>query len=128
MNHSEKRRVLFNKQKKLIPTIVPSQLRHVVVAAKDGRTGRDIQLYYTYEKVVGNGSFGVVYQAKLMPIEEKVAIKRVLQDRRFKVKRRKGGGDKVKSNQGLNETIESRVGDDEINAPSKCVWFKCLLL
>ncbi|KAG1455976.1 hypothetical protein G6F46_007899 [Rhizopus delemar] len=63
---------------------VPSQLRHVVVAAKDGRTGRDIQLYYTYEKVVGNGSFGVVYQAKLMPIEEKVAIKRVLQDRRFK--------------------------------------------
>ncbi|KAI9275354.1 Pkinase-domain-containing protein [Sporodiniella umbellata] len=61
-----------------------SQVRHVVVAAKDGRTGKDIQLYYTYEKVVGNGSFGVVYQAALMPANEKVAIKRVLQDRRFK--------------------------------------------
>ncbi|CEG70470.1 Putative Pkinase-domain-containing protein [Rhizopus microsporus] len=60
------------------------QLRHVIVAAKDGRTGKDIQLYYTFEKVVGNGSFGIVYQAKLMPNEEKVAIKKVLQDRRFK--------------------------------------------
>lgn len=44
-----------------------------------------MQLYYTFEKVVGNGSFGIVYQAKLVPSGEKVAIKKVLQDRRFKV-------------------------------------------
>lgn len=60
-------------------------LRHVIVAAKDGRTGQDMQLHYTHEKVIGNGSFGVVYQAKLMHTGEMAAIKKVLQDKRFKV-------------------------------------------
>lgn len=60
-------------------------LRHVIVAAKDGRTGQDMQLHYTHEKVIGNGSFGVVYQAKLMHTGELAAIKKVLQDKRFKV-------------------------------------------
>lgn len=55
------------------------------VAAKDGTTGKDIQLHYTHEKVIGNGSFGVVYQAKLMNSGENAAIKKVLQDKRFKV-------------------------------------------
>jgi glycogen synthase kinase 3 beta len=35
-------------------------------------------------KVIGNGSFGVVYQAKLCETGEMVAIKKVLQDKRFK--------------------------------------------
>jgi len=35
--------------------------------------------------VIGNGSFGVVYQAKLCDTGEMVAIKKVLQDKRFKV-------------------------------------------
>lgn len=61
-----------------------NNLRHVIVAAKDGRTGRDIQLHYTHEKVIGNGSFGVVYRAKLMHNGEDAAIKAVLQDKRFK--------------------------------------------
>ncbi|KAH7642137.1 glycogen synthase kinase-3 isoform X2 [Dermatophagoides farinae] len=39
---------------------------------------------YTNEKMIGNGSFGVVYQATLLEENEVVAIKRVLQDRRFK--------------------------------------------
>ncbi|OTF72153.1 protein kinase-like protein [Euroglyphus maynei] len=34
--------------------------------------------------MIGNGSFGVVYQATLLEENEVVAIKRVLQDRRFK--------------------------------------------
>jgi glycogen synthase kinase 3 beta len=35
---------------------------------------------------VGNGSFGVVFQTKLSPSGEDAAIKRVLQDKRFKVR------------------------------------------
>ena len=37
-----------------------------------------------FPKVIGNGSFGVVYQAKLCETGEMVAIKKVLQDKRFK--------------------------------------------
>lgn len=37
------------------------------------------------EKIVGNGSFGTVYQATLVKTGEIVAIKKVLQDKRFKV-------------------------------------------
>lgn len=36
-------------------------------------------------QVIGNGSFGVVYQARLIDSQEMVAIKKVLQDKRFKV-------------------------------------------
>lgn len=39
---------------------------------------------YTAERVIGNGSFGVVYQATVTGGRETVAIKKVLQDRRFK--------------------------------------------
>lgn len=53
-------------------------------AAKDGKTGQDITFKYTTYKVAGNGSFGVVYQAKVVETDESVAIKKVFQDRRFK--------------------------------------------
>jgi len=39
---------------------------------------------YAAERVIGNGSFGVVYQATVIETGECVAIKKVLQDRRFK--------------------------------------------
>jgi serine/threonine protein kinase len=39
---------------------------------------------YAAERVIGNGSFGVVYQATIVETNETVAIKKVLQDRRFK--------------------------------------------
>ncbi|KAI5288605.1 regulator of ime2, partial [Ascosphaera acerosa] len=52
---------------------------------QDGLTGATRELVYTQCKVVGNGSFGIVFQTKLLPSNEDAAIKRVLQDKRFKV-------------------------------------------
>lgn len=49
-------------------------------------TGEYKDLAYTQCKIVGNGSFGVVFQTKLSPSGEDAAIKRVLQDKRFKVR------------------------------------------
>ncbi|KAI8842559.1 kinase-like domain-containing protein [Chytridium lagenaria] len=43
-----------------------------------------IELSYTNYKVIGNGSFGVVFQAKLLDSGDQAAIKKVLQDKRFK--------------------------------------------
>jgi len=51
---------------------------------QDGATGEYRDMAYTQCKIVGNGSFGVVFQAKLSPGGEDAAIKRVLQDKRFK--------------------------------------------
>ncbi|ODQ64965.1 glycogen synthase kinase-like protein-3 beta [Nadsonia fulvescens var. elongata DSM 6958] len=59
-----------------------SELLHEQV--QDGRTGETRQLVYTQGKVVGSGSFGVVIQTKISPSGEDAAIKRVLQDKRFK--------------------------------------------
>lgn len=55
---------------------------------QDGITGETRDLQYTQCKIVGNGSFGVVFQTKLSPSNEDAAIKRVLQDKRFKVRSR----------------------------------------
>ena len=52
---------------------------------QDGVTGETKEMQYTQCKIVGNGSFGVVFQTKLSPNGEDAAIKRVLQDKRFKV-------------------------------------------
>lgn len=54
---------------------------------QDGLTGETREMQYTQCKIVGNGSFGVVFQTKLAPNGEDAAIKRVLQDKRFKVGR-----------------------------------------
>ena len=53
---------------------------------QDGLTGETREIQYTQCKIVGNGSFGVVFQTKLSPGGEDAAIKRVLQDKRFKVR------------------------------------------
>lgn len=52
---------------------------------QDGLTGESKEISYTQCKIVGNGSFGVVFQTKMAPSGEDAAIKRVLQDKRFKV-------------------------------------------
>lgn len=59
----------------------------IKVLAQDGKTGQQKDLSYTNCKVIGNGSFGVVFQAKVVNApkgEEEIAIKKVLQDKRFK--------------------------------------------
>ena len=42
--------------------------------------------FYSAERVIGNGAFGVVYQAKVNLTGETVAIKKVLNDLRFMVR------------------------------------------
>lgn len=63
-------------------TYIPEVIREKV---QDGLTGDTKEMQYTQCKIVGNGSFGVVFQTKLSPSGEDAAIKRVLQDKRFKV-------------------------------------------
>jgi glycogen synthase kinase 3 beta len=55
-----------------------------VVATPGYGPDRQVEVQYTETKVIGNGSFGVVYSAKLVESSEMVAIKKVLQDKRFK--------------------------------------------
>lgn len=66
----------------------------VTVTASDGKTGDERIISYTSCKIVGNGSFGVVYAARMLGEQQEdgserpesdIAIKRVLQDKRFKV-------------------------------------------
>jgi hypothetical protein len=70
------------------PFLAVDDPRKVVkVVASDGRTGEQKDLSYTNCKVIGNGSFGIVFQARLLdePGNADIAIKKVLQDKRFKV-------------------------------------------
>ncbi|XP_076282942.1 glycogen synthase kinase-3 beta isoform X4 [Lasioglossum baleicum] len=55
-----------------------------VVATTGALADLPEEVSYTDTKVIGNGSFGVVFQAKLCDTGEMVAIKKVLQDKRFK--------------------------------------------
>lgn len=55
-----------------------------VIATKGKGDDETEEISYTDAKVIGNGSFGVVYQARLIATSELVAIKKVLQDRRYK--------------------------------------------
>lgn len=73
----------------------------VKVLASNGKTGEQHELAYTSCRMIGNGSFGVVFQARLVRFRadgsevsaseitdgsDSVAIKKVLQDKRFKVR------------------------------------------
>ncbi|KAJ3348410.1 regulator of ime2 [Kappamyces sp. JEL0680] len=62
----------------------PEAGKQINITANDGKTGETVELMYSNVKVVGNGSFGVVFQAKVEPDGESVAVKKVLQDKRFK--------------------------------------------
>ncbi|GAA5894249.1 GSK family serine/threonine-protein kinase [Sporobolomyces salmoneus] len=73
-------------------TIADDSHKLVKVIASHGKSGDQIELAYSHSKVVGNGSFGVVFSAKLAQGslgpdnegDDDVAIKKVLQDKRFK--------------------------------------------
>lgn len=71
------------------PLAIDDPHKIVKVIASDGRTGDTKEISYSNCKIIGNGSFGVVYQAKLVgpPKDgDDIAIKKVLQDKRFKVR------------------------------------------
>ncbi|GAB5373495.1 hypothetical protein AAMO2058_001756800, partial [Amorphochlora amoebiformis] len=53
-------------------------------AEATGRSRPSKEIQYTANSIIGKGSFGVVYKATVTNTEEVVAIKKVLQDRRFK--------------------------------------------
>eukprot|EP00250_Pteridium_aquilinum_P016407 c23090_g1_i1 orf=596-2020(+) len=58
---------------------------HIIVTTVAGSNGQQKQtISYMAERVVGTGSFGVVFQAKCIETGEMVAIKKVLQDKRYK--------------------------------------------
>lgn len=58
---------------------------HIIVMTIGGRNGQSKQtISYMAERVVGRGSFGIVFQAKCLETGETVAIKKVLQDKRYK--------------------------------------------
>lgn len=68
-----------------VPPVLICDAEVIREKVQDGITGETKDLQYTQCKIVGNGSFGVVFQTKLSPSGEDAAIKRVLQDKRFKV-------------------------------------------
>jgi len=55
-----------------------------VFATTGSYPDRAEEISYSDTKVIGNGSFGVVYQAKIVDSTDMIAIKKVLQDKRFK--------------------------------------------
>ncbi|PON88745.1 Glycogen synthase kinase [Trema orientale] len=58
---------------------------HIIVTTIGGKNGQTKQtISYMAERIVGHGSFGVVFQAKCLETGETVAIKKVLQDKRYK--------------------------------------------
>lgn len=44
-----------------------------------------VTLAYSADRIMGKGSFGIVFEATIVETGQRVAVKRVLQDRRFKV-------------------------------------------
>ena len=62
-------------------------MMHDFVGDEMSDADRAVADKYEQQKVIGNGSFGVVYQAKNKVSGEVIAIKTVLQDRRYKVSR-----------------------------------------
>lgn len=74
----------------------------IKVLASDGKTGEQREIAYSGCRIIGNGSFGVVFQARLVhgvndgegasagergsQVSDSIAIKKVLQDKRFKVR------------------------------------------
>ena len=62
----------------------PAGVDHIISTNSTDTTQPRQTIRYRTERVVGNGSFGVVYQARCLETGELVAIKKVLQDKRFK--------------------------------------------
>lgn len=77
-----------NGDKEIAPSVVQgngTEAGHIISTTIGGRDGNPKQtISYMAERVVGTGSFGIVFQAKCIETGETVAIKKVLQDKRYK--------------------------------------------
>lgn len=91
-----------------------------VVATPGQGPDRPQEVSYTDTKVIGNGSFGVVYQAKLCDSGELVAIKKVLQDKRFKV--REAHSSTYVTFAGLFVSKLSRAPENKRSSCNSAVW------
>lgn len=58
--------------------------RHDEISVQDRRDMKQAATNYDLQRMIGHGSFGAVFMAKNTDTDEIVAIKKVLQDRRFK--------------------------------------------
>lgn len=68
----------------LLPQSQPHQ-QDQQQSASQNEQSREVEITYSDLRTIGNGSFGVVFQATLQkPTQEQIAIKKVLQDKRFK--------------------------------------------
>ncbi|XP_011023408.1 PREDICTED: shaggy-related protein kinase NtK-1-like isoform X1 [Populus euphratica] len=78
----------FHDEKEVEAVIVSgngTETGQIIATTVGGRNGQPKQtISYMAEHMVGTGSFGVVYQAKCLETGEAVAIKKVLQDKRYK--------------------------------------------
>lgn len=61
-----------------------SKIENVTETVFSGHTGVEETIHYNQSLMVGHGSFGVVFQVQILPLNEMAAMKRVLQDKRFK--------------------------------------------
>lgn len=84
----EMKNMKIREDKEMEATVVDghgTQTGHIIVTTIGGKNGQPKQnISYMAERVVGQGSFGVVFQAKCLETGETVAIKKVLQDKRYK--------------------------------------------
>eukprot|EP01018_Ginkgo_biloba_P015177 Gb_08050 [translate_table: standard] len=75
-------------EKEIVPSVIEgngTEAGHIISTTIGGRNGQPKQtISYMAERVVGTGSFGIVFQAKCLETGESVAIKKVLQDKRYK--------------------------------------------
>ena len=67
------------------------------------------QWVFENEHIIGNGSFGVVYQANVQQSKREVAIKKVLQDKRFKVRRAGRAGSRARGALGRVRPARARA-------------------
>jgi serine/threonine protein kinase len=85
---NDKKQTHFHDEKDTEPAIVNgngTETGHIISTTVGGRNGKAKQtISYMAERVVGTGSFGTVFQAKCLETGETVAIKKVLQDKRYK--------------------------------------------
>lgn len=63
-----------------------NNVKVISVTASDAKTGESITFSYVERCKAGAGSFGVVTEAVDYVLNRRVAIKKVLQDRRYKVR------------------------------------------